>query len=35
MKVIVRRIAEALLDLILRKIEELIKADLNNDGKIG
>lgn len=34
-KNIVNRIAKALLELILKKIEVLINADLNDDGKIG
>jgi hypothetical protein len=32
---ILNRIAQALLTIILKKIEELLQTDLNNDGKIG
>ena len=35
MKIIINKIANALLQLILKKIEEILNADLNNDGKIG
>ena len=35
MKLIINKIANALLQLILKKIEELINADLNGDNKIG
>lgn len=32
---ILNRIAQALLNIILKKIEELLNTDINNDGKIG
>lgn len=32
---ILNRIANALLNIILKKIEELLNTDINNDGKIG
>lgn len=35
MKAIINKIAQALLNIILKKIEEILNADLNNDGKIG
>ena len=35
MKTIINKIASALLKLILKKIEELVKADLDGDGEIG
>ena len=35
MKNIINKIAHALLTIILKKIEEILNTDLNNDGKIG
>ena len=35
MKTIINKIAAALLKLILKKIEELVRADLDGDGEIG
>lgn len=33
--IIINNIAKALLNIILKKIEELLNHDINNDGKIG
>jgi predicted component of type VI protein secretion system len=33
--IILNNIAKALLNIILKKIEELLNTDINNDGKIG
>lgn len=33
--IIINNIAKALLNIILKKIEELLNTDINNDGKIG
>lgn len=33
--IIINNIAKALLNIILKKIEELLNSDINNDGKIG
>lgn len=33
--IIINNIAKALLNIILKKIEELLNTDIDNDGKIG
>jgi hypothetical protein len=33
--IILNNIAKALLNIILKKIEELLNTDINNDGQIG
>lgn len=33
--IILNNIAKALLNIILKKIEQLLNTDINNDGKIG
>lgn len=35
MKTIINKIASAILKLILKKIEEIVKTDLDGDGDIG